>query len=68
VQDAPPTVVILGRPNGAGKTTAARTVLAEKLRLVTYVNADVIAQGLVWQRMQRESGLCFNHETIELAK
>jgi predicted ABC-type ATPase len=39
-------VVILAGPNGAGKTTAARTVLAETLRLMTFVNADVIAQGL----------------------
>ncbi len=44
--DSPPTVVILAGPNGAGKTTAAKTLLAETLRLTTYVNADVIAQGL----------------------
>src|SRR5438445_12431364 len=41
-----PTVVVLAGPNGAGKTTSARTLLAETLRLTTYVNADVIAQGL----------------------
>lgn len=41
-----PTVVVIGGPNGAGKSTAARTVLAETLRLLTFVNADVIAQGL----------------------
>jgi predicted ABC-type ATPase len=41
-----PTVVVLANPNGAGKTTAARTFLAETLRLMTYVNADAIAQGL----------------------
>jgi predicted ABC-type ATPase len=46
MSEAPPTVVILAGPNGAGKTTAARTVLAETLRLMTFVNADVIAQGL----------------------
>jgi predicted ABC-type ATPase len=39
-------VVVLGGPNGAGKTTAARSVLAETLSLLTFVNADVIAQGL----------------------
>jgi predicted ABC-type ATPase len=44
-EDAP-TVVVLAGPNGAGKTTAARTLLAETLQLMTYVNADVIAQGL----------------------
>ena len=43
---ASPSVVVLAGPNGAGKTTAARTLLAETLRLMTYVNADVIAQGL----------------------
>jgi predicted ABC-type ATPase len=41
-----PTVIVLADPNGAGKTTAARTLLAETLRLMTFVNADVIAQGL----------------------
>jgi hypothetical protein len=41
-----PTVVILAGPNGAGKTTSARTLLAETLQLMTFVNADVIAQGL----------------------
>src|SRR4051812_40617686 len=41
-----PTVIILAGVNGAGKTTAARTLLAEALRVLTFVNADVIAQGL----------------------
>jgi predicted ABC-type ATPase len=41
-----PTVIVLGGPNGAGKTTASRTLLAETLNLLTFVNADVIAQGL----------------------
>ncbi|HEY7308078.1 MAG TPA: AAA family ATPase [Gemmataceae bacterium] len=44
--DSPPTVIVLGGPNGAGKSTAARTLLAETLRIMTFVNADVIAQGL----------------------
>ena len=39
-------VIVLAGPNEAGKTTAARTLLAENLRLMTFVNADVIAQGL----------------------
>jgi predicted ABC-type ATPase len=42
----PPTVIVLGGPNGAGKTSAARSLLAQTLRLMTFVNADVIAQGL----------------------
>jgi predicted ABC-type ATPase len=41
-----PSVIVLAGPNGAGKTTASRTLLAETLRLTTFVNADVIAQGL----------------------
>jgi predicted ABC-type ATPase/GNAT superfamily N-acetyltransferase len=41
-----PRVIVLAGCNGAGKTTAARTILAEELRVLTFVNADVIAQGL----------------------
>lgn len=41
-----PTVIVLAGPNGAGKTTASRTLLAKTLHLMTFVNADVIAQGL----------------------
>lgn len=41
-----PSVIVLAGCNGAGKTTAARTVLAETLQVMTFVNADVIAQGL----------------------
>jgi predicted ABC-type ATPase len=46
VSTTPPTVVVLAGPNGAGKSTAAQSVLAETLRVMTFVNADVIAQGL----------------------
>lgn len=41
-----PTLIVLGGVNGAGKTTAARSLLANTLRVMTFVNADVIAQGL----------------------
>src|ERR1700722_19285080 len=41
-----PNVIVLAGSNGAGKSTAARTLLAETLKLMTFVNADVIAQGL----------------------
>lgn len=44
--ESSPSVVVLAGPNGAGKTTAARTLLAETLKVMTFVNADVIAQGL----------------------
>ena len=39
-------MLILAGPNGAGKTTAARNVLADTLRAMTFVNADMIATGL----------------------
>lgn len=44
--ESAPCVIVLAGPNGAGKTTSARTILAETLAVMTFVNADVIAQGL----------------------
>jgi len=44
--DSAPCAIVLAGPNGAGKTTSARTILAETLAVMTFVNADVIAQGL----------------------
>ncbi len=41
-----PRVVVLGEANGSGKTTSSRGILAEALGVLTFVNADVIAQGL----------------------
>jgi predicted ABC-type ATPase len=41
-----PQAIILAGPNGAGKTTAAPVLLRDELHVPTYVNADVIAQGL----------------------
>lgn len=41
-----PRVVVLGGANGSGKTTSSRGILAETLGVLTFVNADVIAQGL----------------------
>jgi predicted ABC-type ATPase len=41
-----PNVIVLAGINGAGKTTASREVLAEAFGVLTFVNADVIAQGL----------------------
>src|ERR1700732_1413514 len=46
MEEKAPSVIVLAGPNGAGKTTASRAVLAETLRVPTFVNADVIAQGL----------------------
>jgi predicted ABC-type ATPase len=44
--DERPIVIVLGGINGAGKTTSSRTLLAETLKVMPFVNADVIAQGL----------------------
>jgi predicted ABC-type ATPase len=41
-----PNVIILAGPNGAGKTTSSRSLLAGQLQITTFVNADIIAQGL----------------------
>ena len=41
-----PRVVVLAGINGAGKTTASRDLLANALRIPTFVNADVISRGL----------------------
>lgn len=41
-----PRALVLGGINGAGKTTASRALLADTLKVMTFVNADVIAQGL----------------------
>lgn len=41
-----PMVLLIGGPNGAGKTTISRRTVAEKARVMEFVNADVIASGL----------------------
>ncbi|MFN0020998.1 MAG: zeta toxin family protein [Pirellulaceae bacterium] len=41
-----PNVIMLAGPNGAGKTTSSRSLLADQLKVTTFVNADIIAQGL----------------------
>lgn len=40
-----PTIIIAG-PNGAGKTTFAREFLPLEANYLTFINADLIAQGL----------------------
>ena len=41
-----PHLVILAGPNGAGKSTSAAHLLAGRLRVEEFVNADTIARGL----------------------
>jgi predicted ABC-type ATPase len=41
-----PNVIMLAGPNGAGKTTSSRSLLVGQLKVMTFVNADIIAQGL----------------------
>ena len=50
-----PRVVVLGGINGAGKTTASRAVLADVLKIPTFVNADAIARGLNGLNPEAES-------------
>jgi predicted ABC-type ATPase len=46
VSEPRPTVIVLGGINGAGKTTSSRRLLADRLKLRSFVNADDIARGL----------------------
>lgn len=41
-----PQVIVLAGSNGSGKTTSSRSILAETLSVMTFVNADAIARGL----------------------
>jgi predicted ABC-type ATPase len=41
-----PDLVALAGPNGAGKSTVGPALLRDSLGIATFVNADVIAQGL----------------------
>ncbi len=40
------TIIIIAGPNGAGKTTFAREFLPQEANCLTFINADLIAQGL----------------------
>lgn len=39
-------IIIIAGPNGAGKTTFAREFLPQEAGCLTFINADLIAQGL----------------------
>jgi predicted ABC-type ATPase len=41
-----PHVVIIAGPNGAGKSTLAPRLLMQEFGIYTFVNADIVAQGL----------------------
>lgn len=55
MQAPSPSVVVLAGPNGAGKTTSSPHLLRGALRVVEYVNADIIAQGLSGFAPQRSA-------------
>jgi GTPase SAR1 family protein len=40
-----PRCIVIAGPNGAGKTTFARRFLPDEVRVVNFVNADLIASG-----------------------
>jgi len=44
--DVSPQVIVIAGPNGAGKTTSSKAFLREYLDVGTFVNADIIAQGI----------------------
>lgn len=50
-----PRIVVLAGINGAGKTTASRHLLADVLKIPTFVNADAIARGLNGLNPEAES-------------
>lgn len=41
-----PNVIVIAGPNGAGKSTLAPALLRDTLKVLEYVNADTIAEGL----------------------
>ncbi|MBI3374190.1 MAG: zeta toxin family protein [Betaproteobacteria bacterium] len=51
-----PNLIVIARPNGAGKSTAAPLLIGRRLGIAEFVNADVIAAGL----------LAFSPETVAL--
>lgn len=69
--DAAPQAVIVAGPNGAGKTTVAPVLLRDELRVPTYVNADLIAEGLSGfapQTADREAGEVLLHRLDRLQR
>jgi predicted ABC-type ATPase len=40
------TIILIAGPNGAGKTTFAKEYLPQEADCLTFINADLIAQGL----------------------
>ena len=67
---APRCIVIAG-PNGAGKTTFAREFLLREMRVIHFVNADLIAGGLSPLRPKiaaRQAGKLVLAELKRLAK
>jgi predicted ABC-type ATPase len=66
-----PQCVVLAGPNGAGKTSAAADLLRDTVRIDSFVNADVIAQGLSGFRPDSaafEAGRILLHRLAELTQ
>lgn len=49
------TIILIAGPNGAGKTTFAREYLPQEADCLTFINADLIAQGLSPFRAEEQS-------------
>jgi predicted ABC-type ATPase len=50
------TIIIIAGPNGAGKTTFAREFLPQEAGCLTFINADLIAQGIAPFRPEAAAG------------
>jgi predicted ABC-type ATPase len=46
-------IIIIAGPNGAGKTTFARDFLPAEANTLRFINADLIAAGLVHSTLSR---------------
>ncbi len=65
-----PQIIILAGPNGAGKSTLAPYLLRDRLGLMEFVNADVIASGLSAfdpEHAAMDAGRVMLHRLRELA-
>lgn len=69
--ECPPRCFIIAGPNGAGKTTFAKEFLLQEVKVIHFVNADLIAAGLSPLRpslVELTAGRLFLSELKRLSK